>query len=84
VRSTRDHPAVELGASPRASLALLRATRALAASHGRDYVVPDDVKELADPVLAHRLILAPEAQMADRSAADVVAELLSSIAIPAA
>jgi MoxR-like ATPase len=84
VRSTRDHPAVELGASPRASLALLRATRALAASHGRDYVVPDDVKELADPVLAHRLILAPEAQMADRSASDVVAELLGSIAIPAA
>jgi MoxR-like ATPase len=84
VRATRGHPAIELGASPRASLALLRATRALAASRGRDYVVPDDVKELAEPVLAHRLILAPEAQMADRSAPDVVADLLSSIAIPAA
>jgi MoxR-like ATPase len=84
VRATRSHPAVELGASPRAALALLRAARAQAASEGRDYVVPDDVKGLAQPVLAHRLILSPEATMADRSAAEVVDELLASVPIPAA
>ena len=84
VRATRDHPAVELGASPRASLALLRAARAKAACEGRDYVVPDDVKELAQPVLAHRLILKAEAQMADRTAADILDELLASVPIPAA
>ena len=84
VRATRDHPAIELGASPRASLALLRASRAQAACEGRDYVVPDDVKDLAQPVLAHRLILKPEAQMADRTAAEVISELLASVPIPAA
>jgi MoxR-like ATPase len=84
VRSSRSHPSVELGASPRASLALLRAARALAACEGRDYVVPDDVKRLAQPVLAHRLILNAEAQMADRTAADIIDELLASVAIPAA
>ncbi|HVM18635.1 MAG TPA: AAA family ATPase [Egibacteraceae bacterium] len=84
VRATRDHAAVELGASPRAALALLRAARALAASEGRDYVVPDDVKQLAQPLLAHRLIMSPEAQMADRTAAEVVDELLASVPIPTA
>jgi MoxR-like ATPase len=84
VRATREHPAVELGASPRAALALLRASRALAAADGRDYVTPDDVKQLAQPLLAHRLILGAEAQMADRTAADVVDELLASVTIPAA
>jgi MoxR-like ATPase len=84
VRASRGHAAVELGASPRASLALLRATRALAALEGRDYVVPDDVKSLAQPVLAHRLILSPEAQMADRTAAEVIDELLASVPIPTA
>ena len=84
VRATRDHAAVQLGGSPRAALALLRASRALAASEGRDYVVPDDVKQLAQPLLAHRLILNPEAQMADRTAADIVDELLASVPIPAA
>jgi MoxR-like ATPase len=84
VRTSREHPALELGASPRASLALLRAARALASSNGRDYVIPDDIKDLAIPVLSHRLILTPEAQMADRSAATVVAELLDSVPIPAA
>ena len=84
VRASRSHAAVELGASPRASLALLRAARALAALDGRDYVVPDDVKGLAQPVLAHRLILSPEAQMADRTAAEVIDELLASVPIPTA
>ena len=83
VRSTRQHKAVELGASPRASLALLRAARALAALRGRDYVVPDDVKELVEPVLTHRLILSADAHSADRSAASVLGELVDAVAIPA-
>ena len=83
VRSSRAHPSVELGASPRASLALLRAAKALAAVGGRDYVVPDDVKALAQPLLAHRLILAPEAQLTDATPASVVDQLLASVPIPA-
>jgi MoxR-like ATPase len=82
VRASRTHPAVELGASPRASLALLRAARAKAATEERDYVLPDDIKALAHPLLCHRLVLAPEAQMVDRSAAAIVDELLSSVPIP--
>ena len=84
VRSTRRHPWVELGASPRAALALLRASRALAAISGRDYVIPDDVKTLTQHVLSHRLIMKPEATMAQRSAADVLDELLNSVPIPTA
>lgn len=82
VRATRAHPAIELGGSPRASLALLRAGRALAAVGGRDYVVPDDVKQLIDPVLAHRLILTPEAQMNGTSASDVLGQLVAGLPIP--
>jgi MoxR-like ATPase len=82
VRATRDHPAVELGGSPRASLALLRASRALAAVGGRDYAVPDDVKQLAHPVLTHRLILTPEAQMRELTPDSVISELLDSVPIP--
>ena len=82
VRSSRHHPAVELGASPRASLALLRAARAMAAAGGRDYVIPDDVKLLARPVLAHRLILAADARLSRGGAEDIVDELLASVPIP--
>src|SRR5512133_3063118 len=82
VRATRDHADLALGASPRAALALLRATRAAAAVAGRDYVVPDDVKELVGPVLAHRLITAPEAQMIGRTAADVLADIVDYVPIP--
>ena len=81
VRATRTHPAVELGASPRASLALLRAARAMAATSGRDYVIPDDVKVLARPVLAHRLILAPEAAVAATDPGAVVDELVAGVPI---
>ena len=83
VRATRSHPAVELGASPRASLALLRASRALAAVEDRDYAVPDDVKRLAPVVLSHRLILAADAQLEGREGGHIVDELLSSVPIPA-
>ncbi|HEV2825501.1 MAG TPA: MoxR family ATPase, partial [Actinomycetota bacterium] len=82
VRATRDHADLALGASPRAALALLRAARAAGAVAGRDYVVPDDVKELVTPVLAHRLITAPEAQMIGRTAADVLADIVEYVPIP--
>ncbi|HJR18745.1 MAG TPA: MoxR family ATPase [Actinomycetota bacterium] len=82
IASTRKTSELSLGASPRASLALLRASRAYAASEGRDYVIPDDVKALASAVIAHRLIVSPEADMSGRSGADVVDDLLEQVAIP--
>ena len=81
--ATRGHPEVYLGASPRASLYLLKASRAMAASRGRDYVVPDDIKDLAVPVLAHRVLLSPEAQMRGSGAEDVLGALVGRIPIPA-
>jgi MoxR-like ATPase len=83
VRATRTHADVQLGASPRAALALLRAARAYAAVAGRDYVIPDDVKTLVPPVLSHRLILTPEALMAEHEAAGVLADILASTPVPA-
>lgn len=80
-RSTSD---LRLGASPRATLHLLRATRAHAALDGRDHVLPDDVQALAGPVLAHRLLLTPDAMLARRSPADVVAALVQRVPVPAA
>jgi len=82
VRATREHPAVELGCSPRAGLALLRAGRAAAACLGRDYVVPDDVKALAPHVLSHRLILTPDARMAEVTPESVIADVLGQVPIP--
>ncbi len=82
VRATREDPSVELGASPRASLALLRGARALAGAGRRDYVIPDDVKALAEPVLAHRLMLAPQAYLEGRSASDIVAAVVSTVPVP--
>jgi MoxR-like ATPase len=81
--ATRDHPDVYLGASPRASLYLLRASRALAASRGRDYVVPDDIKDLSVPVMAHRVLLSPEAQMRGTTAEHVLDGLAGRVPIPA-
>jgi MoxR-like ATPase len=81
-RATRSHPDVELGASPRASLALLRATRAAAAIDGRDHVVPDDVKALARHVLPHRLILRPEAELAGHDPLRVIEDVLDGLPAP--
>ncbi|MDX1619790.1 MAG: MoxR family ATPase [Nitriliruptorales bacterium] len=81
-RATRAHEETELGASPRASLALLRASRAYAAFQGRDYVVPDDVKALAPHLLPHRLILRPEAQLAGRDPLAVVLDVLDGVPAP--
>jgi MoxR-like ATPase len=81
--SSRDHPDVYLGASPRASLYLLKAARALAASRGREYVVPEDIQDLAIPVLAHRILLSPEAQMRGARPEDVLEGLLGHVPVPA-
>jgi MoxR-like ATPase len=80
--ATRKHPDVYLGASPRASIMLLRASRALAAADGRDYVIPDDVKALVVPVMAHRLLLSPDATMAGRTPAMTLAQLLQEVPVP--
>jgi MoxR-like ATPase len=84
VNATRSHPDVYLGASPRGSLALYRAGQALAALHGRDYVIPDDVKKLAEPALAHRLIVKTAATIRDVEPATIVHELLDTVPIEAA
>ncbi len=80
--ATRSHARLSLGVSPRGTLALLRASRALAASLGRDYVLPDDVKALTGPVLEHRVMLSPEAQMAGVTQAEVLQDVLGSVPVP--
>ena len=82
VRASRGHAGVELGASPRASLALYHAAQALAAIRGRHFVLPDDVKALAGPVLAHRLIVSARTRLRGRVVAEVVAEILASLPVP--
>ena len=82
--ATRNHPELRLGASPRASLHLLRTAKAVAAMAGRDYVLPDDVQQLAVPVLAHRLIPAAAATVAGRSPEDLTAEVVAKVPVPAA
>jgi MoxR-like ATPase len=80
--ATRRSPELRLGASPRATLHLVRAARAHAALHGRDYVIPDDLQLLAVPVLAHRLITGLEAQMAGRVPDQVITSLLRTLPVP--
>ena len=82
LRHTRGDERLYLGASPRAGIALLRVAKALALSEGREYVLPDDVKTVATPVLAHRLILGPEARASGLSAADLVAETVERTPVP--
>jgi MoxR-like ATPase len=82
VRATRGHPGLELGASPRASLALLRAARGLACVRGRSYLEPDDVKAVAPHVLCHRLILASQARLRGRDTADLLGEILDATPVP--
>jgi MoxR-like ATPase len=82
-RATRESPLVRLGASPRASLALQRAAQAWAALDGRDFVVPDDVQALAEPVLAHRLLLARDTALAGKTAGSVLRDLLAEVPVPA-
>ena len=82
VRETRDDPAFELGASPRASLALFRSARAFAALAGRDYVLPDDVKAMAQYVLPHRLILSTQARLRGREVDEILADILARVPVP--
>jgi MoxR-like ATPase len=84
VRATRDASSVQVGASPRGSLAILKLARARAALEARDFVVPDDVKEVAAPALAHRLTLRPELWVQQVRAEDVVAERLETVPTPPA
>ncbi|WP_329313240.1 MoxR family ATPase [Streptomyces sp. NBC_01278] len=83
VSATRSHPDLRLGASPRATLHLLRAVKASAALSGRDYVLPDDVQALAAPVLAHRLLPTTQAQLNRRTAEQVVHDILQRTPVPA-
>lgn len=82
VNATRNHSDLALGASPRATLALFRAAQARAALNGRDFVIPDDLKELATPVLRHRLLVRPESSLRGRTAAAVLSGILSEIEVP--
>ena len=84
VNSTRDHPDVYLGASPRGSLALYKTGRARAALLGRDYVIPDDIKALAITTLAHRLIVSPSARIKEVDPRAVIEETLESVPVPGA
>jgi MoxR-like ATPase len=82
IDATRHNPDVRLGASPRATLQLLRAAKARAAMQGRHYVIPDDITDLALAALTHRVLLSPEAQLARKSVVDVVTEAVSRVPIP--
>ncbi|HZS53431.1 MAG TPA: MoxR family ATPase [Bryobacteraceae bacterium] len=82
VRRTRAHEGILSGASPRATQALLLASRALAALEGRDFVNPDDVRVLASPVLEHRIVLKPEFEMEGTTAAQIVGQLLADVPVP--
>lgn len=84
VEATRGRSDVEYGASPRASLAFLDTTKARAAIRGREYVIPDDVKALAEPILAHRIVRSTEAELSDVSHTDIVANVLDSVEPPSA
>lgn len=82
VAASREHPDTTHGGSPRASLAFLHTSKARAAIRGREYVIPDDVKALAEPVLTHRLLLTAEAELSDVTSEDVIEEIVSSVEPP--
>lgn len=84
ITQTRRHPDIYLGASPRGSLALYRTGQARSAMQGRDYVLPDDIKALATPTLAHRLIISPSARLRDVTGETVMREILSTVPVPGA
>jgi MoxR-like ATPase len=82
VNKTRDHNQIAIGASPRASLALLKLTRAWAALQGRNYVIPDDVKQFALPTMEHRLILKPDLWLDEGAASKIIHELIGTVPVP--
>ena len=82
VRRTREHPAVAYGASPRASVALLLCSKALAAMRGRDFATPDDVRDVARPALRHRLSLRAEAELDGATTDAVITDILNTVEVP--
>jgi MoxR-like ATPase len=82
VRRTREWPSLTLGASPRAAVSLMLVAQGFAAVDGRNYVIPDDVKQAALPVLRHRLILKPEAELEGYDTDRVIGEILAAVAVP--
>ena len=83
VHGTREHDELSLGGSPRASIALFRTAQAHAAINGRNFVLPDDVKKMVQPVMAHRVILRPEARLRKLTPAAVLNEIVSDVRVPA-
>jgi len=83
VRATRHAPGVQLGASPRASLSLMKVARAAALLDGQDFVAPEHLLEMAVPVIAHRLSLDPQARFSGLTGAAVVEEIIKSVPVPA-
>jgi MoxR-like ATPase len=81
-RTTRGHPEIDLGASPRATLALYQASQAWAAIGEREFVIPDDVKAVAPSVLTHRLMISPQAQLRGRTPEELVADIVASVPVP--
>jgi MoxR-like ATPase len=82
VRKTRDWPSLSLGASPRAAVSLMAVSKAFAAMDGRDYVIPDDVKASARPVLRHRIMLRPEADLEGITPDQIVEDVLRAVEVP--
>jgi MoxR-like ATPase len=82
VRATREHAGVDLGASPRGTLALYKTSQALAAVRGREFVIPDDVKELAPAVLTHRIIISPQTRLRGRRPEEVMMEVVNTVPVP--
>lgn len=82
VENTRSNPDLYLGASPRASIGILNASKALAAMRGRDFITPEDIREVTYPVLAHRVVLTPEREMEGKTAETVIREIIEQIEIP--
>jgi MoxR-like ATPase len=80
--ATREHAAVRYGASPRGTVALVRAARALAGTHDRSFVTPDDIKDVAKPVLAHRIVLTPDAALSRRNAVEIIDDVLRTVPVP--
>ncbi len=81
-RATRENQDIQLGASPRASLALYQAAQAWAAIHSRDFVIPDDIKFLAPFILCHRMIISPQAQLRGRTTPELVADIVAAVPVP--
>jgi MoxR-like ATPase len=82
VQQTRNHKSIYLGASPRASLAIMHAAKAIAAMHGRDFVTPEDILEVVPSVLRHRIILSPDKEMEGITEDEVIKQIIQSMEIP--